>query len=243
MSGKKAPGREVSVRYRQASGKEKSVILGEFVKSSRYNRKYAIRLLNQYGKETTMVAGGQAVKIKSARPRRPGSRKGRPIYGLEVVNVLRSLRKFHRFKRGKHLAVIIRKNIGFIGQSRNPDFHVTPEAREKLLKISPAQIDRLLKPDRAALQARGISGANSGIASLMKRIPVRTRYSNSRRTTPPVSSKLTPSAFMPPPLRGLRFGRIQPHPDRYRRRPGLDGTYRPPEQGTQMDAQGPARNV
>jgi hypothetical protein len=128
-----------------------------------------------------MVVDGQAVKIKAARPRRPGNRKGRPVYGLEVVNVLRALWKFSWFKCGKYLAVIIRENIDFIGQSRNPDFHVTAEVREKLLKISPAQIDRLLKPDRAALQVRGISGTKSGppqcgTASLMKQIPIRTHY-------------------------------------------------------------------
>jgi hypothetical protein len=150
MSEKKAFCREVSVRCRMAGGREKTVIPGEFVLNSGCNRKHAVRLLNRYGKETTMVAGGQAVKIKAARPRRPGNRKGKPVYGPEVVNVLRALWKFHRFKCGKRLAVVIRYNVDFIAQSQNPDFNITPEARAGLLKISPAQIDRLLKPDRAA---------------------------------------------------------------------------------------------
>jgi hypothetical protein len=65
---------------------------------------------------------------------------------------------------------MIREDIGFIARSRKPDFHITAEVREQLLAISPAQIDRLLKPDRSALQLRGISGAKSGEASLMKQI-------------------------------------------------------------------------
>jgi hypothetical protein len=100
------------------------------------------------------------------------------------VDVLRTLWKFYWFKCGKYLAVMIRDDIDFLAQSRKPDFHITAEVRAGLTKISPAQIDRLLKPDRDALQLRGISGTKSGEASLMKQIPVRTHYSDSERNTP-----------------------------------------------------------
>lgn len=60
--------REIYPRYQKASGKEKSRILTEFCSVARYNRKYALRLLN-----------GKA-------PRRvpPEKRKRRPRYSRGV---------------------------------------------------------------------------------------------------------------------------------------------------------------
>jgi hypothetical protein len=43
---------------------------------------------------------------------------------------------------------MIREQALYLEIHRNPDFHITPEIKEKLLKISPAQIDRSLKADR-----------------------------------------------------------------------------------------------
>ena len=56
-----------------------------------------------------------------------------------------------------------------------PAFHITPEIRAKLLRISPATIDRALKEDRKKLAPRGISGTKPGNL-LKKHIQVRTHY-------------------------------------------------------------------
>ena len=48
-----------------------------------------------------------------------------------------------------------------------------PQLKDKLLAISPAQIDRLLHPIRTTIKGRGLSGTKPG--SLLKRhIPIRT---------------------------------------------------------------------
>jgi hypothetical protein len=46
------------------------------------------------------------------------------------------------------------------------------------------QIDRLLKPAKDAMRFRSISGTKNASSSLLKKIPVRTHYSNEERNTP-----------------------------------------------------------
>jgi hypothetical protein len=184
MSEKKALTQAVCMRYRQAGKKQKTVILDEFVKSSGYNRKYALRMLNHYAKNTVLRFEGQTLELKAARPRRPANRKGKPLYGPHVTACLRRLWVFFWYKCGKYLAPLLRQQMSFLERSRNPNFHITPEIRLKLLKISPATIDRLLKADRQKLKVRGLSGTRSAQAGLLKQIPVRTHYSPSERLMP-----------------------------------------------------------
>jgi hypothetical protein len=54
-------------------------------------------------------------------------------------------------------------------------FRITAEVKAKLLRISPATIDRALKEDRKKLSPRGISGTKPGNL-LKKHIQVRTHY-------------------------------------------------------------------
>jgi hypothetical protein len=54
-------------------------------------------------------------------------------------------------------------------------FGITPDIKAKLLRISPATIDRALKGDRTSLAIRGISGTKPG-KPLKKYIPVITYY-------------------------------------------------------------------
>jgi hypothetical protein len=62
-------------------------------------------------------------------------------------------------------------------------FGITPDIREKLMRISPATIDRALKNDRAALALKGKSLTKS--AGLLKhRIPIRTFYTSQERKLP-----------------------------------------------------------
>jgi hypothetical protein len=51
---------------------------------------------------------------------------------------------------------------------------LAPEVREKLLRISPAAIDRLLRKVRARYPRKGLSGTRAGPAALKHKIPVRT---------------------------------------------------------------------
>ena len=186
MREKQAVAKEIRSRYRRASKSEKTVILNEFIKTAGYtNRKYAIRILaKREVTEVMTIADGKPVKYKPVKRERPKNRKGKRIYTDEVIGCLRKLWAFCWYKCGKYLAPIIREQMPFLEMHRKPNFHITPLIREKLLAISPATIDRSLKADREALRGKGFNGTRPGEAALLKRIPVRTHYSDAERKTP-----------------------------------------------------------
>jgi hypothetical protein len=186
MKEKQAVTRQNRDRYRRASKKEKKVILNEFMQTTGYaNRKYAIRILNRHDVTEVLTAvDGIPVKCKPAKRERPKNRKGKRIYNDEVIVRLRKLWAFYWYKCGKYLAPIIREQMPFLEIHRKPNFYITPPVKEKLLTISPATIDRLLKADKDALRGKGLSGTRLGEAALMRRIPVRTHYSDTERNTP-----------------------------------------------------------
>jgi len=186
MKAKKEVTEQVRDRYQKASRKEKTAILNEYIQTTGYtNRKYAIRKLGKKAvKEVLVIAGGKAAKLKPEKKKRPKNRKGRPLYTEEVICRLRKIWAFYWYKCGKYLAPIIREQMPFLETHSKPDFRITPEIKEKLLKISPAQIDRRLRSDKAALRGKGFNGTRLGEAALLKRIPVRTHYSDSEREMP-----------------------------------------------------------
>ena len=185
MREKQAVTRQNRDRYKKASKKEKTLILSEFVKTTGYNRKYALRILNKSGiSEVLTIADGKPVKLKKEKKKRPKNRQGKRIYTDEVIACLRKLWAFYWYKCGKYLAPIIREHMPYLQAHRKPDFHITEEIKEKLLKISPAMIDRYLKADKDALRGKGLSGTRLAEAALLRRVPVRTHYTDLERKTP-----------------------------------------------------------
>jgi len=173
MQEKKALTREISKRYQKAQKKEKSKILDELVKTTGYNRKYALHILANWGKTSTIRLPGKAVKLKAS----PGTRKkggGRkPIYTDEFVTTLRDIWVFFWYRCGKILAPFIREQINYLEKP----FRITPEVRELLLKISPATIDRKLKEDKKKLAFKGKCGTKPGNL-LKKQITARVYYAD-----------------------------------------------------------------
>jgi len=143
----------IRARYARAGRKEKTKILDEFSETTGLHRKAAIRLLR-----TGAGSGGW----KKGRPRR---------YGPEVVEALRLLWEVGDHMCGKLLAAVIADLLTAL--ERHGELQVTPEVRDSLLAISPATIDRLLRPARRAVgrQPRRQSPATT---SLKAQIPVRT---------------------------------------------------------------------
>lgn len=135
-------------RYRKGDRRQKSVILGEFCEICGYSRKYAIRILN-----------GNA----EPRQRKPGPK---PIYGLEVLRHLRLLWLGTGEICSKHLKAALPLWLSFYHEPG-----LTEEIRALLLKMSPATMDRLLKPYRQA-RLKGLS-ATQGVSNKIKsRIPI-----------------------------------------------------------------------
>ena len=79
----------------------------------------------------------------------------------------------------KRLIRLIRDNITSI--AAYPPFHVTAEIEEKLIRLSPATSDRLLRPEREKMRLRGKSGTIRPGASLNSHIPVRAYYPYAER--------------------------------------------------------------
>ena len=140
-------------RYKQASKIAKAIILDEFCSVCGYNRKYAIRLLNQ-------------------QKRRPTKRPGRkPIYhSTELLIALKRIWLATDQMCSKRLVVAIPLWLPFYG---NIYGKLSGRTTAQLLSVSAATIDRLLAPTRARTRFRGLCATKPG--SLLKnQIPIRT---------------------------------------------------------------------
>jgi hypothetical protein len=111
-------------RYKKASRIEKTLILNEFVQVCGYHRKYAIALLN-------------------GRKRSPGLKKGPARkYDEDVANHIRLLWSTLFKPCSKKLKAALKEIIEFYPEQ------LEPELRQKLLEVSAATIDRILRKDR-----------------------------------------------------------------------------------------------
>jgi hypothetical protein len=143
----------IGKRYRKATRKEKSIILGEFCATCGYNRKYAIRLLRK--------------KLLPAPNRKPGPV---PIYAKEQLLLpLKRIWFATDQMCSKKLKAAIPLWLPFYEGEYEP---LLPDLRQKLLAMSAATIDRLLKPLRA-LYKKGRCSTKPGTL-LKNQIPIKT---------------------------------------------------------------------
>jgi hypothetical protein len=158
-------------RYQRATKSEKSSILGEFVQTTGYTRKYAAWILGHWGKEVTDRQGTRLLRFRAGtRVARP--RPGRPpLYGAAFLDVLKDIWFLFDCLCGKRFVPMIRELLGGLTDSGYLD--CDPSIREGLRRISPATVDRLLADERKRLVPHGRSMTRPG--SLLKRqIPLRT---------------------------------------------------------------------
>lgn len=146
----------IRLRYRRASKKAKATILDEFCAVCGYNRKYAIRVLNRKG--------------KTLKPKRPGRK---PIYPIsKLLTPLKRLWFSCDQMCSKKLKAAIPLWLPFYETAYEP---LSAELQDKLLSISAATIDRILKPVRIQQGRKGLTGTKPG--SLLKnQIPIRTHH-------------------------------------------------------------------
>jgi hypothetical protein len=146
---------QVAPRYRASGRKEKSAILREFVASTGFSRKYAIRLLSLREMPSTRVI----------RRRRPCH------YGKEVQEALNVVWVAANYIGSKRLTPFLQELVPAL--EKHGHLNLTDEVRASLLSISHATIDRLLMPIRAGDRPRGLSTTKAGTL-LKHQIPVRT---------------------------------------------------------------------
>jgi hypothetical protein len=139
-------------RYQRVGREFKSKILDEFCAVCGYARKYAIVLLNR-------------------KPGRPGQRPGpRPRYDAQVLTPLKYLWLRSEQMCSKRLKAALPLWLPFYEQKHGA---LSDAVRSKLLAISPATIDRLLKATRARHPGKGLCGTRAG-RQLKVQIPIRT---------------------------------------------------------------------
>ena len=118
---------------------------------------------------------GRPVKIVVGR-RRSRQRTAR-IYDQQTVAALTKLWRHFGYLCGKRLAATLRLWLphyeGWNARSKRK-IALTPEVRAKLLRISPATIDRLLRAEKRKLSLRGLSHTKKPTGTLMLQIPIRT---------------------------------------------------------------------
>lgn len=143
----------IQPRYKKATWAEKKQILDEFINTTGYHRKYAIRILNKW------------VRRKLAK--KPGPKK---IYQGEVVVALEQIWEICGRICSKRLHPFLPEMVRVL--ERNNDLILTAEVKQLLLSMSRSSIDRCLAPAHTK-HPRGLCTTKPGTL-LKKSIPVRT---------------------------------------------------------------------
>lgn len=164
---KRATTKVTAPRYQRARKNQKGIILEEFAALTGYNRCYAAYLLRIQGKKryidrnTVIVAdvGKKRVKLRKR------------FYDELVITVLVQIWLIMDCICGKRLAPMLPELVPLLKKHKE----ITPDktTETKLLTISAATIDRLLKPEKKKHQIKGRSHTKPGTL-LKHQIPIRT---------------------------------------------------------------------
>jgi len=139
-------------RYQRVGRRFKSKILDEFCAVCGYTRKYAIGLLKR-------------------KPRQRSKKPGPPRqYDGSVLAPLKVIWRACEQMCSKRLKVALALWLPFYEQEYGA---LAESVRQKLLRMSAATIDRLLKPERARYPGKGLCGTRPG-GRLKHQIPIRT---------------------------------------------------------------------
>jgi hypothetical protein len=139
-------------RYQRAGRRYKSKILDEFCAVCGYTRKYAIGLLG---------------RKPGRRRKKPGPRRR---YDRAVAEPLKAIWLYSEQLCSKRLKAALPLWLPFYEQEHGA---LEESVRQKLLQISAATIDRLLKKERARYRGKGLCGTRPG-GLLKHQIPIRT---------------------------------------------------------------------
>jgi hypothetical protein len=148
-------------RYASAGRAERSVLLSEFVNNTGYNRNYAVALLGH-------PQAKAARQSKPVLPKRPRSK----TYGTQTQKALEQIWRIAGGICGKRLVPILPEMIEAL--ERFEEITLEPNIREKLLALSPATCDRLLREARERY-AHGLCTTRPTPHLLLRsQIPIRT---------------------------------------------------------------------
>lgn len=147
---------DIRSRYRKSDRKGKAAILNEFCLICHYHRKHAIRLL------------GAPFRRAKPKPRKRGSHSiyNQPYILEPLIKIW--LASYQMCSKKLKAALPLWLPFYEVEYGKLSD-----EVRAKLLQMSPATIDRLLKPSKIRYNRKGLSGTKPGTL-LKNQIPIRT---------------------------------------------------------------------
>lgn len=141
-------------RYRLASRRDKSGLLDEFCRITQRHRKVAISLLRH-------------------PPKRARRRAGRPRQYLSTLRpVLEQVWEASDYLCSKRLAPFLPELLTAL--ERHDELGLSAEQRAALVRMSPATIDRLLRPVRRQYRHHGRATTSPSLAALRAQVPLRT---------------------------------------------------------------------
>jgi hypothetical protein len=143
-------------RYRESSRMDKTRILNEFVALTDYHRKHGVRLLSQ-------------PCDTGAKPVQDGRVHSRRVYDEAIKEALTVMWEASDRICGKRLKAIMLELLD--AMERHGHMSLDPEVRSRVLRVSAATVDRLLKPIHSRAQSRRKRRRSKKVS---KAVPVRT---------------------------------------------------------------------
>lgn len=156
-------------QYRKVSKKQKGVILSQVVTAAGYTRSYASNLLRNHGRRIYMQGGVVLVGSVNVKARK---KKSAPKYDAAVLKPLERIWEMMDYIAAKRLAAALPEVIPRLEQFG--EIKLSKTVREKLLQISPATIDRLLKSEREKYTLKKRVHHTKPGTLLKHQIPIRT---------------------------------------------------------------------
>jgi len=157
---------KMASRYQRSRKKEKSTILNELVELTEYSRAYARRVLRQHGQR---IKPGKQLLVVDVRLR--AARHRAPFYDEKVKAALIKIWKVMDYICGKRMQPALAEMVRVL--ERHNELHCDRSTRAKLLRVSAATIDRLLRTERRKYELRGKARTKPGTL-LKHQIPIRT---------------------------------------------------------------------
>jgi len=167
MKERKTVTKALSEQYRRASKGEKGRLLEQFVEATGYNRCYAAWLLRHHGARVQIALKVVLEGDVRQRVRRPCKHK----YGKAELPALKKVWELMDCITGKRLVAALPEVVPRLVACK--ELRISKSVQKKLLTMSAATIDRLLKPERAKLTLKGRARTKPGTL-LKHQVPIRT---------------------------------------------------------------------
>ena len=155
-------------RYRKASKRERGVMLNEFVELTGFARSYAALVLRNQGR---VVQVNHKLRVRGDLGKKLPRRGRGATYDEQTVKALVQVWRIMDYICGKRLAPVLGEIVERL--LRHNELVCDAALSKKLVRMSAATIDRLLRPERQKYQLKGRSHTRPGTL-LKHQIPMRT---------------------------------------------------------------------